>query len=113
MEYAAFQILSSKDATVAGFKDTYDFYIFPIVNPDGFAFTQKSDRLWRKNRQTTPSASCVGRDINRNWPSHWDQREGNDPNLRGIDLFTLLTAEKVLPQTHVTKITKVRVQEMV
>lgn len=32
--------------------------------------------MWRKNRQSTPSASCVGRDINRNWPSHWDQRGG-------------------------------------
>jgi carboxypeptidase A4 len=46
------------------------------VNPDGFAYTQKTDRLWRKNRQSTPSTSCVGRDINRNWPSHWDLREG-------------------------------------
>lgn len=64
------------DAASASFKDTYDFYIFPIVNPDGFAFSQTSDRLWRKNRQSTPSASCIGRDINRNWPNHWDQRAG-------------------------------------
>lgn len=74
VEYAAFQLLT--DAASASFKDTYDFYIFPIVNPDGFAFSQTSDRLWRKNRQSTPSASCIGRDINRNWPNHWDQRAG-------------------------------------
>ncbi|KAH8726546.1 hypothetical protein GQ44DRAFT_748965 [Phaeosphaeriaceae sp. PMI808] len=73
-EYAAYQLLT--DSASAGFKDKYDFYIFPIVNPDGFAFSQTSDRMWRKNRQTTPSASCVGRDINRNWPNHWDQRAG-------------------------------------
>ena len=76
VEYAAYQLLTSTDATTAGFKDSYDFYIFPIVNPDGFAYTQTTDRMWRKNRQTTPTASCVGRDINRNWPSHWDQRGG-------------------------------------
>ncbi|OAL43810.1 hypothetical protein IQ07DRAFT_288497 [Pyrenochaeta sp. DS3sAY3a] len=76
VEYATYQILTSTDPTVAGYKDTYDFYIFPIVNPDGFAYSQSTDRMWRKNRQTTPSASCVGRDINRNWPNHWDQRGG-------------------------------------
>jgi murein tripeptide amidase MpaA len=32
--------------------------------------------MWRKNRQITPTASCTGRDINRNWPSHWDQPIG-------------------------------------
>jgi carboxypeptidase A4 len=76
VEYAAYQLLTSADPTVAGFKDTYDFYIFPIVNPDGFAFSQTSDRLWRKNRQSTPTTSCVGRDINRNWPNHWDLPQG-------------------------------------
>ncbi|CAE7015158.1 hypothetical protein CFE70_002626 [Pyrenophora teres f. teres 0-1] len=76
VEYAAYQLLTSTDSTTANFKNNYDFYIFPIVNPDGFAYTQTTDRMWRKNRQTTPSASCIGRDINRNWPSHWDQRGG-------------------------------------
>ncbi|KAF1835645.1 hypothetical protein BDW02DRAFT_495520 [Decorospora gaudefroyi] len=76
VEYAAYQLLTSTDATTAGFKNTYDFYIFPIVNPDGFAYTQTTDRLWRKNRQKTPLASCVGRDINRNWPNRWSQRGG-------------------------------------
>lgn len=76
VEYAAYQLLTATDSTTAGFKNSYDFYIFPIVNPDGFAYTQATDRMWRKNRQTTPTASCVGRDINRNWPSHWDQRAG-------------------------------------
>jgi carboxypeptidase A4 len=56
VEYAAYQLLTSSDPTTAAFKNTYDFYIFPIVNPDGFAYTQTSDRMWRKNRQSTPSA---------------------------------------------------------
>ncbi|KAF2264223.1 hypothetical protein CC78DRAFT_464034 [Lojkania enalia] len=76
VEYAAYQLLSSTDSETMAFKDKFDFYIFPIVNPDGFAYSQTSDRMWRKNRQSTSSASCVGRDINRNWPNHWDQRGG-------------------------------------
>ena len=33
--------------------------------------------MWRKNRQSTPSASCAGRDINRNWPhKSWSQSGG-------------------------------------
>ncbi|KAK6584274.1 hypothetical protein PZA11_002498 [Diplocarpon coronariae] len=49
----------------------YEYYIFPIVNPDGFVYSQTTDRLWSKNRQTKPSSSCVGRDISRNWPYEW------------------------------------------
>ncbi|KAL8381981.1 hypothetical protein RB595_005983 [Gaeumannomyces hyphopodioides] len=70
-EYIAWQLLTkySSDAAVKALVDKFDFYITPIVNPDGFAYTQTNDRLWRKNRQTVSGNSCVGRDINRNWPS--------------------------------------------
>jgi len=76
VEYAAYQLLTSTNADDKSFKDKYDFYIFPVVNPDGFAYTQTNDRMWRKNRKTISSSSCVGTDINRNWPNHWDQRQG-------------------------------------
>lgn len=46
----------------------------------GFVFTQTKDRLWRKNRQVNAgkgrSASCVGRDLNRNWASAWGKAGG-------------------------------------
>lgn len=67
VEYAAYQLLTSTNADTKSFKDKYDFYIFPIVNPDGFAYTQSTDRLWRKNRQKVSTSSCLGTDINRNW----------------------------------------------
>ncbi|KAJ4290567.1 hypothetical protein N0V90_010784 [Kalmusia sp. IMI 367209] len=76
VEYAAYQLLTSTNADDASFKNKYDFYIFPIVNPDGFAYTQTNDRLWRKNRKTVSTSTCVGTDINRNWPNHWDQKAG-------------------------------------
>lgn len=40
-------------------------------NPQGFLYTQTNDRLWRKNRQTTSGSTCLGHDINRNWPYQW------------------------------------------
>ena len=76
VEYAAYTLLTSTAADVVALKDKYDYYILPVVNPDGFAYTQTNDRMWRKNRQSTPSASCVGRDINRNWDNQWGQRGG-------------------------------------
>ena len=30
--------------------DRLDWYILPSVNPDGYAYTQSDDRLWRKTR---------------------------------------------------------------
>src|SRR4051812_7154726 len=42
-----------------------------VLTDLGFVYTQTNDRLWRKNRQTLSGNSCVGRDINRNWPYMW------------------------------------------
>ncbi|KAF5008568.1 hypothetical protein FDECE_5168 [Fusarium decemcellulare] len=82
VEYITLQLVNgykAEDETVKSFLDKYDFYIFPIVNPDGFVFSQVSNRLWRKNRQPPPASaanqSCIGRDINRNWEFGWDSNK--------------------------------------
>lgn len=53
-----------------------DYFIFPIVNPDGFVYSHEKDRMWRKNRQPAPEGfsnqTCIGTDINRNWEAFWD-----------------------------------------
>jgi murein tripeptide amidase MpaA len=56
--------------------------IFPCVNPDGRAFDQQYDVLWRKNRNPAASAGDpqrVGVDINRNHSFLWDFRTKFDP----------------------------------
>lgn len=78
VEYLAWQLLTqyASSASVKALVDKYDFYILPIVNPDGFVYTQTNDRYWRKNRQTVSSSSCVGRDVNRNWSYKWELTGG-------------------------------------
>ncbi|KAI5860582.1 hypothetical protein GGS23DRAFT_606845 [Durotheca rogersii] len=101
VEYIAYQLVAGygNDAAVKAFLDNYDFYILPVVNPDGLIYTQSTNRLWRKNRQTRSSTSAVGTDINRNWPYKWDgtgsstspgsgryrgERAGDTPENTGI-----------------------------
>ncbi|KAF3923061.1 hypothetical protein ABW20_dc0105246 [Dactylellina cionopaga] len=67
-EYFATNILQGTAKTLT---DNYDYFIFPVVNPDGFIYSQKTNRMWRKNRLQDKSASCVGTDINRNWDYNW------------------------------------------
>ena len=53
------------DTFVTELIDNIDFSIILVLNPDGYAYTWSNDRLWRKNRQPTPGATCIGTDTNR------------------------------------------------
>ncbi len=46
----------------------------------GFVYSQTNDRLWRKNRQPTSGSTCLGHDINRNWPYQWSVPGGASSN---------------------------------
>ncbi|XP_021192893.3 carboxypeptidase B [Helicoverpa armigera] len=46
-----------------------DWYFLPVVNPDGYEYTHKTDRLWRKNRRGF--GGCAGADLNRNFGYQW------------------------------------------
>ena len=50
--------------------DTYDWYIVPVTNPDGYEYSRNADRMWRKNRRYI-SRHCSGVDLNRNFDSHF------------------------------------------
>ncbi|KAF3933746.1 hypothetical protein ABW19_dt0206783 [Dactylella cylindrospora] len=80
VEYLTYQLITGyqrNDTAVKTILDKYDFYILPVVNPDGFVYTQTTNRLWRKNRVPHPSNSCVGTDMNRNWPYQWSVTGGS------------------------------------
>lgn len=53
-------------------KDTY-IQILPVHNPDGYEYSRNTYRLWRKNRSTVSGSTCIGTDLNRNFPSHWSE----------------------------------------
>ncbi|KRY39864.1 Carboxypeptidase A2 [Trichinella spiralis] len=50
--------------------ETVSWIILPVFNPDGYQFTWKKDRLWRKSRSKYKMPlfkSCIGVDLNRNF----------------------------------------------
>lgn len=55
------------DPTVTSLLDTMDIFFEIVTNPDGYAFTHSSNRLWRKTRSIHAGSSCIGVDPNRNW----------------------------------------------
>ncbi|KAH1002357.1 hypothetical protein HUJ04_008448 [Dendroctonus ponderosae] len=48
----------------------YTWYFFPVMNPDGFAYSHEVNRMWRKTR-TRYNIFCYGADPNRNWAYQW------------------------------------------
>ncbi|NXS36020.1 CBPA1 Carboxypeptidase, partial [Pomatostomus ruficeps] len=56
-----------RDPAVTAVLDSMDIFLEIVTNPDGFAFTHSSNRLWRKTRSLNAGSRCVGVDPNRNW----------------------------------------------
>ncbi|EWC47313.1 hypothetical protein DRE_03432 [Drechslerella stenobrocha 248] len=81
VEYFANELLKSTTSSSSATVNAYDYFIFPVVNPDGFVYSQTSDRMWRKNRlRPSGSSSCYGTDINRNWDFNWNLSGGASTN---------------------------------
>ena len=51
--------------------ETFDVYIMPSMNPDGYEYSRTKDRMWRKTRSVNPGFKCRGTDPNRNWGYNW------------------------------------------
>jgi murein tripeptide amidase MpaA len=62
-------LVTGKSSDITTLLSKATFLIIPVVNPDGYAYTWKSDRLWRKNRRN--NGNTYGVDLNRNYPSNW------------------------------------------
>ncbi|CAO2603054.1 Carboxypeptidase A1, partial [Lemmus lemmus] len=56
-----------KDTTLTAVLDQLDIFLEIVTNPDGFEYTHKTNRMWRKTRSRTQGSFCVGVDPNRNW----------------------------------------------
>ncbi|WAR11582.1 CBPB-like protein [Mya arenaria] len=61
------------DPDITTLVDSFEWYILPVTNPDGYAYTWQSDktRLWRKTR--SKHGLCYGVDPNRNWDIEWSK----------------------------------------
>lgn len=67
--YLLNELLTSTSPDVQDLAENFDWFFFPVVNPDGYKYTFEADRLWRKNRK--PYGLCRGVDLNRNFESDW------------------------------------------
>ncbi|XP_052743547.1 carboxypeptidase B-like [Bicyclus anynana] len=60
-----------------------DWFIVPVLNPDGYVYTHTKDRMWRKNR-AKQDGERVGVDLNRNfsygWGNNGDEGSSDLPN---------------------------------
>jgi hypothetical protein len=79
--YAADRLIAEYDINpvVKDLVDEVEFFVIPIVNPDGYVWTWGPDRLWRKNRRDNGDGT-IGVDLNRNWDYQWGYDDvGSDP----------------------------------
>jgi murein tripeptide amidase MpaA len=75
----AYGAVSFSAATIAQIIDQRELVLYPLVNPDGRAYSQAQDQNnpdgWRKNRNPASSGGNpdnIGVDINRNYDFLWD-----------------------------------------
>lgn len=64
------ELLTSTDPNLVFMTNAYDWIIFPVHNPDGYAYSFEKNRMWRKNRAKN-GLICYGVDPNRNWGFEW------------------------------------------
>ncbi|XP_012226692.1 zinc carboxypeptidase-like isoform X2 [Linepithema humile] len=75
--YILHQLLTSTDPNVRAMAESHDWYIVPLVNPDGYKYSHTTDRLWRKSRGQYDKF-CLGADLNRNWDYMWGYSDRSD-----------------------------------
>ncbi|XP_072929534.1 uncharacterized protein [Epargyreus clarus] len=68
------EFLTSSNEDVRALAENIVWHIFPVINPDGYAYTFTNNRMWRKNRNPANFASCSG------WNLDDDMSNGIDLN---------------------------------
>ncbi|EDM15255.1 carboxypeptidase A2 (pancreatic) (predicted), isoform CRA_b [Rattus norvegicus] len=59
------------DPAITSLLNTLDIFLLPVTNPDGYVFSQTTNRMWRKTRSKRSGSGCVGVDPNRNWDANF------------------------------------------
>ncbi|KAM9436723.1 carboxypeptidase A6 [Clarias gariepinus] len=59
------------DSSIRRLLKHLNFYIMPVFNVDGYHYSWKSDRFWRKTRSKKAKYHCRGVDANRNFKVKW------------------------------------------
>ena len=71
LQFLAYHLASAPSSSDLG---NYEFVLLPVVNPDGYSYSWRENRLWRKNRRPLMDTFGIyGVDLNRNFPSHWEK----------------------------------------
>ncbi|KAG8180463.1 hypothetical protein JTE90_001996 [Oedothorax gibbosus] len=84
--YIAHSLASEYDASddTRQLVDHFDWYVLPVLNPDGYVYSHSVNRMWRKSRKG-PLIFCRGVDLNRNFGFHW--REGGSSARPCSDIY--------------------------
>ncbi|XP_055464104.1 carboxypeptidase A2 [Psammomys obesus] len=59
------------DPAITSLLGTMDIFLLPVTNPDGYVFSQTTNRMWRKTRSRVSGSFCLGVDPNRNWDANF------------------------------------------
>lgn len=59
------------DMTVTNIVDNMNIYYVPVLNPDGYSYTWKTNRMHRKTTMPSGCSRSPGTDPNRNWDFQW------------------------------------------
>jgi murein tripeptide amidase MpaA len=75
--YIIYQFVSGYNKETSSMRGL-DWYVVPVLNPDGYLYSYNIDRMWRKNRSVTKSKECLGVDLNRNWGYDWGKNGSSE-----------------------------------